>query len=1044
MWLLVVNLCSIFSVRFVDFVQRYVQGEELSQWDMSQAMLAGYARFCILRILFFVGGSFYTVGWEAFSDFPTVRRLLVGRSGADNVPMQASERIVHDAVHRAQSAPYIPFLRMDSETDKVSDASDVGEGVPRLQGYNSFDKNAQNGLRFRGAARPQTNSKDSWTREGSDLSDGWEAPGLYSRLPSFDASAEETPINRRNLEIREWGEVFKAGSHGRKGTGPSSKTPRRRRFFRQTTLVAPLMGLIACALVLALVTALCRPGDGKLAGQFRWCSSPSSGVSSLVNPTGIVNRGTRFALFVAFLQWLGQFLHLFPHWHRGLMATGVGRACGLVAMVLVPACLIRLVQWVFMPAGPGVSRYIFGGLPHHVVDVGLIIVLKLWLLVACIEVLRHPLLSGFERKRRLGADWSEMAVLFKYTFLVPTIMHFVRGVMQFGFAGAQNDLLVIVCVYPLLLVAVWTLVWAVVVAPQRRVLLAGAAGSLALASTICNFAGLRQGAGTVVVFLHLMRQYLKLFGKRRQSSKPQHVEPPEQQVPDDGDHSAEETAGPVNAAAFHATKAGDTSAGGVLPRPVYEARPRRDRSNSVQKRIGNVLIMVAALIAVAFSAVLLSLSVASAIQQKIDWYPNTIWFELEASPPTLRVDHLISRLRLQFRADAASRSSGERTTPFSGKTDPPSSGVSYASCSHEWHGLGVLDYALLSLASYFDPSGVSLSPLLGAIFPEGSGIDWRLRNVTGRTKPRRKGTTSRLSWIEVEVQEPDMERPILVVAIRGTDPVRVSDYLEDIRMWTEPVAMSILSTVFPTVRAWPRRTAEMVIQGIHDLLDSIGVPDDRWSYNELVDHILEVPREQYSQVVLTGHSLGGGMATVVAAITHVPVIAINPPGIYTSIAKHLRTSDRSMDPVDDLSSWMHHQSLSLVVENDWVNGIFDDHGGLVQMMTCDRSEESLQLACHMLEGTICHLFNRCGDMRQRWTACAHEYVLKDQMQSTTLHVLRQMLPEAGRQKLGSFLAWLEQPMPSDLDARSGALWLISAALVVLPLLGGAIEELLLM
>merc|ERR1740121_956442 len=97
--------------------------------------------------------------------------------------------------------------------------------------------------------------------------------------------------------------------------------------------------------------------------------------------------------------------------------------------------------------------------------------------------------------------------------------------------------------------------------------------------------------------------------------------------------------------------------------------------------------------------------------------------------------------------------------------------------------------------------------------------------------------------------------------------------------------------------------------------------------------------------------------------------------------------DGSGISVHDIASWMHHESLTLVVENDWVNGIFDDHGGLVQMMTCERSQESLQLACHMLEGTICHLFKRCGDPRRRWDACTHEYVLKDQMQSTTAMVL---------------------------------------------------------
>merc|ERR1711959_431511 len=104
-----------------------------------------------------------------------------------------------------------------------------------------------------------------------------------------------------------------------------------------------------------------------------------------------------------------------------------------------------------------------------------------------------------------------------------------------------------------------------------------------------------------------------------------------------------------------------------------------------------------------------------------------------------------------------------------------------------------------------------------------------------------------------------------------------------------------------------------------------------------------------------------------------PVVSITPPGIYWSIAKHHRQNEkaggveqRMSNDAGDTSRWMHHQSLTLVVENDWVNGIFDDHGGLVQMMTCDRSHESLELACHMLEGTICHLFNRCGDPLNRW------------------------------------------------------------------------------
>merc|ERR1712151_1055949 len=109
-----------------------------------------------------------------------------------------------------------------------------------------------------------------------------------------------------------------------------------------------------------------------------------------------------------------------------------------------------------------------------------------------------------------------------------------------------------------------------------------------------------------------------------------------------------------------------------------------------------------------------------------------------------------------------------------------------------------------------------------------------------------------------------------------------------------------------------------------------GMAADKWSYSELVQSLSQIPHSQYSRVVLTGHSLGGGMATVVATLTHLPVIGITPPGIYWSIAKHHRNaSDNSRGAVtpsvvSDQTSWMHHESPTLKVENDWVNGVFDD------------------------------------------------------------------------------------------------------------------------
>lgn len=199
-----------------------------------------------------------------------------------------------------------------------------------------------------------------------------------------------------------------------------------------------------------------------------------------------------------------------------------------------------------------------------------------------------------------------------------------------------------------------------------------------------------------------------------------------------------------------------------------------------------------------------------------------------------------------------------------------------------------------------------------------------------------------------------------------------------------------------------------------------------------------------------------GMATVVAALTHLPVVSITPPGIYWSLAKHSRHMDEAPTGVEagesenhayDVSKWMHHKSLTLVVENDWVNGIFDDHGGLVQMMTCDRSHESLELACHMLEGTICHLFNRCGDPLNRWNTCLHEYVLKDTVKTTATKVLREVLPPDIEDRVSGLWERLSTRPSSPQEPGSQILGysvpLLIIFFVVLPILGGVIEELLL-
>ena len=51
----------------------------------------------------------------------------------------------------------------------------------------------------------------------------------------------------------------------------------------------------------------------------------------------------------------------------------------------------------------------------------------------------------------------------------------------------------------------------------------------------------------------------------------------------------------------------------------------------------------------------------------------------------------------------------------------------------------------------------------------------------------------------------------------------------------------------------------------------------------------------------------------------------------------------------------------------------DQQVGLVQKILCDKPEYAHLNSCHMLEGTMCHLLNHCGDKRNRFDYCSFDF-----------------------------------------------------------------------
>lgn len=296
----------------------------------------------------------------------------------------------------------------------------------------------------------------------------------------------------------------------------------------------------------------------------------------------------------------------------------------------------------------------------------------------------------------------------------------------------------------------------------------------------------------------------------------------------------------------------------------------------------------------------------------------------------------------------------------------PNEGGHYAVCGHTWHGLQLVDYAFFSLVSYMNPIDKNELPqLLSLLFP----------HMQVKLKQTPKGHRK---WLEIEVETCPKGswsrtgcRAVTVIAVSGTDPTRIMDYAENLRMWTDPVCIQILSTVFPTVRIWPRETTAMIIRGVHGMLKRLAVQDDQWHYSEILDHVRKIPYDR--EVVLTGHSLGGGIALVVGALTGRLAVAIQPPGVYHSLAKHqLQQRREHARRGGSDSQALHKRSVSLVFEGDWIQN-FDNHGGLVQTMMCDQSDKNIAVGCHLLEGAIKHLLRHCGDQAQRFTHCKHTY-----------------------------------------------------------------------
>jgi hypothetical protein len=99
---------------------------------------------------------------------------------------------------------------------------------------------------------------------------------------------------------------------------------------------------------------------------------------------------------------------------------------------------------------------------------------------------------------------------------------------------------------------------------------------------------------------------------------------------------------------------------------------------------------------------------------------------------------------------------------------------------------------------YFDPDNSDLDEVVRLMFDPKNERRSRLFDEV-RVPPPEQRRLGVAQYIEAYSKELNVS----VIAIRGTDVGRMSDIIEDVKIFKEPVLLSLLSVIFPTIRFWP-------------------------------------------------------------------------------------------------------------------------------------------------------------------------------------------------------------------------------------------------
>lgn len=179
-----------------------------------------------------------------------------------------------------------------------------------------------------------------------------------------------------------------------------------------------------------------------------------------------------------------------------------------------------------------------------------------------------------------------------------------------------------------------------------------------------------------------------------------------------------------------------------------------------------------------------------------------------------------------------------------------------------------------------------------------------------------------------------------VVAIRGTSSV--AEIFQDVNFWMPSAFLQVAQILGPSL---------FNIRGILPFMTG-HFPEYRdEQIAKLMNYTRDLTKAKNETVYVTGHSLGGGLATMVGGMLNIPAVTFSAPGIGDTSA--------ILDPQPDLKTFLlrlRHIGVNVVPDGDAVPQV-DKQSGMVVPLDCNASA----LDCHALKRTMCKILAACGD-----------------------------------------------------------------------------------